>query len=558
MSAGIFELAAVMLVASVLGLIARYLKQPLLLAYIASGALIAYLGAFDLIDREVFRVFSDLGIMFLLFLVGLEINYSSLRLVGKASVIIGLGQIFFTALIGYFIARGFDLATTTSLYIALALTFSSTIIIVKLLSEKRDLGSLYGKLSVGMMLVQDAVAIILLVILSSVDGGESFVWTTLLLTLLKAVVLFTAMLWLGRRIFPQLLDRFANSQELFFLLSTGWVLLIAAFVHQLGFSIEIGGFLAGMSLANSSETLALSSRIRPLRDFFILLFFVTLGSSLVGLSFTGIGLQIMVFSLFVLIGNPLIVLVLMGLMGYSRTTSFKTGVTVAQISEFSLILVALGLGAGHVDESVVATVTAVAVVTILFSTYLVTHSELIARKIDPFLKFFEKKIVVENKLPDSGYHKSIVLVGAHRTGASLAHHLSKENLLIIDFDPDVVKSLRARGYDCLLGSISDDDIRQAANLSETGLVISTSPDFDDNLGLVHMMKKEGSEAKLIVRAESKREVELLYEAGVDYVIFPHLSSGHFLGKHIAQHSDLAFLAQLKNNDMNVLSRELPI
>src|SRR3989338_3915778 len=199
MNAGILELTVVLALAAVLGTLARILKQPVIVAYLITGGVIGYFGFFDLLSQSTFGVFADLGITFLLFLVGLEINYSSLRLVGRTSVVVGLSQIIFTFAIGFLIATAFSFDTITSAYIAIALTFSSTIIIVKLLSEKRDLNSLYGKISIGFMLVQDFVAILLIVVLSGVDNGGGINLVSVLATILKGVGVFAIMLWLGRK-----------------------------------------------------------------------------------------------------------------------------------------------------------------------------------------------------------------------------------------------------------------------------------------------------------------------------------------------------------------------
>ncbi|HEY4514701.1 MAG TPA: cation:proton antiporter [Candidatus Paceibacterota bacterium] len=556
MSLGIFELATVFLIAASLAILARILRQPLLVAYVATGALISYFGAFDLINQETFRLFADLGVMFLLFLVGMEVNYSSLRLVGRTALVIGVCQIIFTSGFGYFIAKTLSFPTMSAIYIGLALTFSSTIIIIKLLSEKKDLHSLYGKITIGFMLVQDACAIMLLVLLSGITKGGTIDAISLGLTILKAVALFGSMIWLGKNVFPKLFDRLAYSQELFFLVATAWVFLIAAFVYKLGFSIEIGGFLAGVSLAGSSEHFALGTRIKTLRDFFILIFFVVLGSTLVGLSFSGLVLPIIVLSIFVLIGNPFIVLCIMGLLGYRRKTSFLAGVTVAQVSEFSLILVALGVRVGHIGSDVVALVTAVAVITIIISTYIITHGEHIAKRLHKLLRFFERKHLVENNIPDDGFHKPIVFIGVGRIGKSILRHLPLSEVLIIDYDPDIIRDYRTRGYSAILGSVVDEDILEAANLDEAKLIISTSPDLEDNLSLLEYLARIGSGAKVILRAETEREASILYEAGTTYVIFPHLSAGHLLGKHIAEHPDMTFFNILRKNDIATLAKSL--
>jgi len=212
-------------------------------------------------------------------------------------------------------------------------------------------------------------------------------------------------------------------------------------------------------------------------------------------------------------------------------------------------LVALGLKLNHVDERAVALVSAVAVITILASTYLVLYSSKIAKLIDPVLRYFERSKLIENNIPDDGYHKEIILVGAHRTGEAILKHLPKDDVLIVDFDPDVVKNYRALGYACLLGNITDEDIIDGSGVNTAKLIISTSPDFEDNRGLIELLSRTESKAKIIMRAENEKESHLLYKAGASYVIYPHKTMGQFLGKHISDHPDLAFLNILRKNDL---------
>lgn len=553
---GIIELAIVISMAAVIGIILRLLRQPIILAYLATGAIIGYFGFTQLINQQSFAMFSDLGIMFLLFLIGLEINYSSLRFVGRAALTAGIAQIIFTSVIGFGIAHLFHFSILTSAYIGIALTFSSTIIVVKLLSEKRDLHSLYGKVSIGILLVQDMVAIMLLIVLSGLSTGQAISVPSFLFTIGKAVLLLIIMMWLGRKVFPIIFDSIARSHELLFLASLAWVFIMAAGAASVGLSIEIGGFLAGLALANSAETFQISQRMRSLRDFFILIFFVLLGSTLTKFSFSGLGLPIAAFSLFVLIGNPLIVLAIMGTLGYRKRTSFLTGITIAQVSEFSLILIALGARLGHVETPVVALITAVGALTIVVSTYLVQNGDAIARTLSPFLSLFERASARDAQSITDGFHKPIVLIGAHRTGMNIAHHLSKTDLLIIDCDPDIIHTLSKDGYECLLGDSADEDVLESAHASSAKLVISTNPDLQDNIILLHELHKQKNHPSIIVRAETDRDANALYRAGADYVIYPHFTSGHFLGKTIAQDPTFESLPLLKKRDLGVINGSL--
>jgi len=551
MSTGIFELSIVILIAAGLGIAARLLKQPIILAYIFAGIAIGVFGFFHLTNKDLFQTFYEMGLMFLLFLIGLEINYSSLRLVGRTSVLIGIAQIILTFIPGFYISRFFNFDIIQSAYIGIALTFSSTIIVIKLLSEKKDINSLYGKISIGFLLVQDFVAILILVFLAGMTDNK-IVPNNIILTTFKGLALFIAMLWLGRKILPMLFDKIARSQELLFLTSLAWCFGVATLTVKAGFSIEIGGFLAGLALANSSEHFQISGRLRSLRDFFILIFFVILGSSLVFSNFSGLALPIISFSLFVLIGNPLIVLIIMGIIGYRKRTSFLCGITTAQVSEFSLILAALGLKLGQLDQRAVSLITAVGIITITLSTYLIVYSEQIFKYLSRYLSIFERRSKKEEGFVQLEFHKPVILIGAHRIGQNIASHLPKENLLIIDFDPDVITQMRKQNYACLFGDVADSEIIERANLKSSRLVICSSPDFEDNLRLLSEIKNIKNKPKVILRAENEKDAKIFYAQGADYVILPYLTSGQYLGKSIAIDPEMKILEQLKNKDLELL------
>ena len=548
----IFELALIIGIAAVLGVIARQLRQPVILAYLATGALIGYFGWLPIEDRETYHIFADLGIMFLLFLVGLEVNFASLKLVGKASVVIGLGQVVFTSILGFIIASALGFGTIPAAYIAIALTFSSTIIIVKLLSEKRDLNSLYGKIAIGIMLVQDLIAILLLIALAGIGAEGGNIVATFAWIIAKGVLFIALMMIFGRKLLPIVFDSMARSQELLFLSSLAWVFAVVAFVEYFGFSIEIGGFLAGIALANSAENFQIVSRIRSLRDFFLLIFFVILGSSLATFDLTGLFQPIIALSLFVLIGNPLVVLILMGALGYRRRTSFLTGVTVAQISEFSLVLVALGARLGHIDERIVALVTAIGVVTITTSTYLIVYGDHLARRLHLLLGIFERRASAENDLPNEQFRKDIIIIGAGRMGESILKELPKESVLVLDFDPDIMRRLRHDGYTAAQGDIADDELWEKIDLTATKLVISTSPDIEDNSGLLEKLVVMNYGGKKVLRAETTTEANMLYEHGADYVLLPYISTGHFFGKNLVMDMTGNFLTSLKKRDRELL------
>ena len=371
---GFSQISLLLVVAAASGAIVKFFKQPLLIGYLFAGFVLSALGLVG--DVEVFSGLGQIGVALLLFLVGIEMNLKELPSIGKVALLTGLGQIAFTFTVGFLISMGLGFATLASVYIAIALTFSSTIIIVKLLSEKNDLDSLYGKISVGFLLVQDLVAVLILMYLAGLGEGQ-LVASDYLVIGVKAIVLLGAIWGLSKKVLPTFFNKYlSKSQELLFISSIAWALGVSTFVAgPLGFTIEIGGFLAGLALSNLPEHLEIASRTRPLRDFFLTIFFLLLGTKLAIGNIGAIIIPALILSVFVLVGNPTIVLSILGLLGHKRRTSILAGLTVAQISEFSLIIVAMGATLGHLTESNVAMVVLVAVITMTASTYLILGAD---------------------------------------------------------------------------------------------------------------------------------------------------------------------------------------
>lgn len=560
MSGGILELAIVVLLATVLGVIARFLRQPLILAFIFAGAIISYFGFFNLNNQEVLRTLSDLGIMFLLFLVGLEIDFKSLKLIGKSAFLIGFFQMILTAGLALLLSKFLNFNYLESIYLSGALTFSSTIIVIKVLSEKRDTTSLYGKISVGVLLFQDLIAILALVILSGIKSDAAITAMPVVIAVAKAAALFVFAIAIGRKVLPFIMSRFVNhSQELIFISTLAWCFLMAALVsHPLvGFPIEIAGLLAGLALSNSAASFQIFSKIKYLRDFFVVIFFVILGSSLAISNFSKLIIPIAAFSLFILIIKPLIILLIMGISGYREKTGFLTGMSLAQISEFSFVLAAIGLKLNHINENVVSIITAAGIISIAASVYMMHFSEGLFRIFRRPLSIFERRNLKEKIISDHNLPKPIVLIGSHRLGQSIAFNLRKEDLLIIDFDPEVIEVVKKHGYDYLFGDISDDEVFEKANFENAKVVISASPDFKSNLELLQKLnnlRKKGYKMKVIIRAEDEKEVETLYKLGADYVIFPHFTSGQYLGRTIAIDPQMKILEELRAWDLNTLRK----
>jgi Kef-type K+ transport system membrane component KefB len=546
---GLFlDLTLLLALATGLGLVMHLLRQPPLLGYIITGVLIGGIGILGREEQQVFRSLAEIGVALLLFMVGLEMRVQDLKTVGRASLVTGAGQIFFTTAIGLVLARAFGFSIIASFYLALAVAFSSTIIIVKLLSQKHDLDSLYGKVAVGFLLVQDFVAIMALVFLAGSAGlGGDTTYTDLAIVLAKAVVLFSSIVVLSQALMPYLINRLAKSQELLFIASLAWAFAVAAFTASpaIGFSIEIGGFLAGLALANSTEHFEIAGRVRPLRDFFIVLFFIMLGMQLGFGNLGEVWQPALVFSAFVLIGNPLIVLILMALLGFRRRTSFLAGLTVAQISEFSLILIALGIRLGHLPLEFLTLIALIAVVTMTISSYLILEGDRIFEALKPLLFPFQKSKTIEESL---ALHKvlrdHVVIIGGHRTAENILKVLEKKDtpLIVVDVDPRVVKTLSQQNIPVIFGDISDSDIREQASLEDAKMVISTMPDPVDTRRLLSSLKSGRKNTYIIVTAQEMDEAREFYKTGADYVLLPHFVSGEHIADII---TDEQFTQRLK-------------
>lgn len=556
-----FDITIIICLAAGLSLIFRLLKQPEILAYILTGIIVGPLIVFRSANQDILQTMSQLGITLLLFMVGLEIRVSDLFALGKTLLAAALGQIFITFALSFALAGILGFSLLPAFYIAIALTFSTTVIIVKILSDKRDLHSLYAKISLVILLAQDLLAILLLMFLSGFSqqtgGGESL--TQFFLIAIKGIILFGGVWYLSINVFPKFFELIARSSETLFLVSMAWVFGLTALVSSpfVGFSIEIGGFLAGLALANSIVNYQIIAKAKILRDFFIVIFFVLLGAQMSFVNFSQVLVPAIIISLFVLIGKPIIIMFILGFMGYRKRTSFLTGVTHSQISEFSLIIIFLGNKLGHVSDSVVSLITMVAIITFAFSSFLILRGNNLYLSFGKKINFLERKHNKKDEMvPTDGFDNlkdHVVVVGGDQMGQSILEALkdSGDEVVVIDFDPAVVKNLENKKVHRLFGDISDLDIQERAQIDNAKLVISTIPDVEDNLLLLKELRHENRKAKVVVMALDSHDAKLLYKAHADYVILPHLAGGRQIAKIIAENS-LENIEKLRERDLEYL------
>ncbi len=532
-----FELTALLALAAVAGLIGLLLRQPMIVSFIAVGVL-AGPSALNIVQsHDNIELLAELGIALLLFLVGLKLDLKLIRSVGPVALATGLGQVLFTAIFGFIIGLLLGLDWVAALYVAIALTFSSTIIIVKLLSDKREVDALHGRIAIGFLIVQDLFVILAMMALSAYgiggDAGNSPI-LQILTVLFYGLIMLALVGVFMRYIATPLVNHISHSPELLVIFAIGWATLLASLGEYFGFGKELGGLLAGISLASTPYREAIVARLSSLRDFLLLFFFIALGTEL-DLSLLGdqVG-PALVFSLFVLIGNPLIVLAIMGYMGYRKRTGFLAGLTVAQISEFSLIFMAMGVSLGHITNSALGLVTLVGLVTIALSVYMITYSHTLFRWCEPLLGIFERRHAFREQAV--GQHLSsqqqydVIIFGLGRYGAVITERFRAEGkrVLAVDFNPDLVKRWRQRGFDIMYGDASDMDFIEMLPLQSVQWVICAMPQHD--LGVTHedprivlldALKQQHYQGKVAVSTHFTHDISSLQQHGADLVLQPY-------------------------------------
>lgn len=530
------ELSMIIFLAVIISSVIKFLRQPLIIGYIIAGLIASPLFLNIAKSTDALATFSEIGIALLLFIVGIGLSPKAIRQVGSASFLIGLGQVIVTVIISLFFALAHGFSFITSLYIAIALTFSSTIIIMKLLSDKNALATLYGKISIGLLLVQDFIAIIILIAVSTFSKGTDLP-SIIVSSAFKGIGLTFLIFLVGYFVFPRLKKFLGDSQEYLFLFSLGWCLLCASLFSLAGFSIEIGALLAGVALSVSPFQFEISARVRPLRDFFLVLFFIYLGSQMTLGGITNHIIPVIFLSIFVLFVKPLIVMVMMGLMGYTKRNTFMMGLTVAQISEFSLILVALGVRLNHINQEILSLLTVVSLITIAGSTYMILHAEKLYSSISSSLSIFERKgKKIDEYTPLEEYNYDIILLGYNRIGFDLVQALKKidDKFLVIDFNPDTILELTKEGIPCRYGDAVDIELLDDINFSKAKMVLSTIPDFDTNDFLINTVRKKNKKTIIIVISHDIGEAEELYKNGASYVLMPHFLGGYHMAKMIQE------------------------
>jgi Kef-type K+ transport system membrane component KefB len=563
------------LAATILAFVSHAARQPLLLAYIAAGVLIGPQIGLGFVTSEAdIRVIAEIGLIILLFMIGLEIDVKKLQEAGKSLLLSGgLQFLICIALgLGFFLLLRSSLDTQTYdlWYLAVCCALSSTTIVVKLLYGKFELDTLAGRITLGILVLQDIWAIVVLGLQPNLAHPDI---VQILWSFVKGALLVVMSLLLSEYVLPPLFKSVAKLPEIVLVASLGWCFLVAGLASQLGLSPEMGALIAGVAISTFPYNLDVIAKIVSIRDFFITLFFVALGMGIPN-PLENLGVLAMAggAAAFLILSRFLALYPLLYVLRNGNRVSLLTAINLSQMSEFSLVIASIGLAMGHISRDTLSVIIFVFVITSIVSTYMIQYSDPLQKALSRSLQrlgITDLHTLAEEPAADRG--KDIVLLGFFRVASSLLReiqardeqtemrqHGTIDKLVVIDFNPEVYARLRARGVQAVYGDISHIDTLHHAGIQEAKVVLSTIPDNilvgTDNVRLVRQMHALCPHARIIVTAESPQRALQMYAEGADYVLIPRLLAAQHLLPiiELCLQGDAEGMAQLKQAHLDYL------
>jgi len=529
--------------AAVFGLAARGVRQPLILGYILAGAALGpRIGLGLVADEASIELISEIGLIFLLFIIGLEINVPALAQAGRSIVVTGLLQFPVCVALAWWALGGLvaDGGGFDRLYLAVAVSLSSTLIVVKLLFDKFEMGTLAGRITLGVLVFQDLWAIAFLAVQPSLESMRP---GSLLGALGAGVAVVGSAGVLSRLVLPRVFRAVARSQELLLVTTVAWCFLVSGTAGALGLSREMGALIAGMVIAAFPYGTEVVTRLAGIRDFFVTLFFVALGLKVPAPS-GHLLLLAALLTVFVVASRLLVVLPILNALRLDTRTAGVVAINLAQISEFSLVIVALGLDLGHVSRTLASVLLYTLLLTAVVSTYAIRWNHalatLVARALEatgvpPWLG--GRPSGPEPEGVAAGPH-DIFLLGVSREGLAFLRHLEREHpamkqrIVAVDFNPETLEQLQADGVECHYGDVSNPETLRHAGIEHAHVVVSSISDWllqgTDNLRLLRQVRRLVPGARTIVTADTRTAAERLYAEGADYVLIPPVLAAEHL------------------------------
>lgn len=511
----------VLLVCVGFGVAAIALRLPLLVGLLVAGVVVGpqVLGLVD--ATEEIALLGEIGISLLLFVVGLKLDPRLVRKLGGVVLLTGMAQVVLTAALAYAIATLAGLSTVPALYLAAGMAFSSTVVVIKLLSDREQVEELHGRLSLGILIVQDIVVVVLMVGLASVDPeGTATLGEQLGVIALRGVALFAGVALVARYVLPRLVHVLARQAELLVLAAVTWAVALAALAHLLGFSEEVGAFLAGVALASSDYREAISGRLATLRDFLLVFFFIDLGTQLRFDGLDDLGL-VAALTVFVLVGKPLLIAVLGTVFGFQARVAVTSGVTMGQISEFSLILASLGVALGQIDGRIAGVMAAVALLTITISTLVSARADVLVPRLSAPLVRLQRARTRRSVEQQVRFRPEVVVIGLGRLGRTVYDELAARGVpaLGVDHDPRTAL-LRDPEAPVVYGDLSDPALPAELPLADVRWVVATPRDIELHRDVLTALRRAGYRGRLAVAVDHPEDERLLLRLGVDLVFRP--------------------------------------
>jgi Kef-type K+ transport system membrane component KefB len=526
------------LVAAIIGYLCYRLRQPVILGYIIAGIIIGpHLGLGWVSNPEAINFSSELGLIALLFMVGLELDIRKIAQSGKVILIAAVAQFVICVGLGiaFFMIPGFSQGNNLAIiYLAVTFAFSSTMIVVKLLYDKFELDTLPGRVTLGILVIQDVWAILFLALQPNLDNPQIGV---IAFSFLKGVALVGFCFLMRRYALPKLFQKIAKNPELIIVTALGWCFLVSWFSNDIaGLSRAMGALIAGITLSTLPYREEISDRVTNIRSFFLILFFVSLGLKVTTPSLN-IFLLSLLASVFLIVSRFISLFLPLLFMKKGIRVSFLVPLNIAQISEFSLVIVAIGVSYGHIDQTIMTIILFTLMITFTASTYMISYSHKLYLVADRILKKLGVKDVQipESEKPEAGEEHAgypIIFLGFYKIASSLLLALEEldpsinDKILVIDFNPEVCQELNRRGIKCLFGDLGNTGILNEAGLEKASLVVSSIPDTilkgTDNMSILNYVKRVNPTAKVIVTAERIHAAEKLWNSGADFVILPQV------------------------------------
>lgn len=533
MNGSIFgELSIIIGLAVVFASVTRLFKQPLIIGYILAGIIAGpILGLVN--NVETLESFSKIGIALLLFIVGLGLNPKVIKDLGKVATVTGLVQVVVSSLIGIVIMILFGASFYTAVIVGVALSFSSTIVGLKLLTDKKEQTRLYGRLAIGILLMQDILATLALLFLSM--QKDEFTIASGLGLIFRGALIIAVLSLVSIKFLPRITRFISENTEYLFLFTIAWGLGIGSLFEHSGFSLEVGALIAGVSLASMPYAQEASARLRPVRDFFIVVFFIFMGTSLHLGDITSQLNIALVLAGTILLLKPIAMMLPLGLLGHAKRNSFKVGVLLSQGSEFSLIFVILAHQLGVVSQQVVSLVTMTVLITIAFSCYTVIYDDKLFNFLQKYFKFFESRRQEKNEKKAT---YDIIQFGFNKGGAELIktfQEMPRKKLVVVDYDPEAIEHLENRKVHYIYGDATDVELLDELNIEDAKLIVSTITHFPTNRFLIEYIEKINQKAVIISRADTAEEAAELYGLGANYVMVPHYVGTEKLSNFITRH-----------------------